>query len=226
MVDSADAQSFLKTLAEKIAETPTQPMLTTGIRDAYRAAVDALVQHGAKVVASGSGTDPARPTLLSAPASALLKDLALAEECFGPGSCVFVADNTQQMLDVTAKLGGQLTATVWATDGDLAANPELVPAISKKVGRVVFNSVPTGVLVCDSMQHGGPFPASTDARFTSVGTAAFDRFVRPVCYQGMPVALQPLEIRDENPLGIMRVVNGVRTRSAVDNDSSKRQRTS
>lgn len=224
VVDGPDAQAFVKALAEKIAAAPTAPMLTPGICDAYRGAVNALISHGAHVVASATGDDPARPMLLSAPAGALLKDMNLAEECFGPSSCIFVAQNLQEMLAATAKLGGQLTATVWATDNDLAAHPELVPLVTSKVGRVVFNSVPTGVAVCDSMQHGGPFPAATDSRFTSVGTGAIDRFVRPVCFQGMPVALQPPELGDENSLGIMRIVNGVRTREAIETDSNKRRR--
>lgn len=190
-------------------------MLTTGIRDSYRAAVERMVAHGARVVSESAGNDPARPALLSAPASALLSDKELAEEMFGPASCVFLAENDKWLQDVANNIQGQLTASVWATDGDLASYPELVPALSRKVGRVVFNAVPTGVAVCDSMQHGGPFPASTDARFTSVGTAAIYRFARPICYQGMPPALQPAELRNENPLGILRVVNGIRTKRPV-----------
>jgi len=225
VVDSPDVQVFLRVLASKIAATPTQPMLTPGIRDAYRAAVDSLISHGARAIASGAGDDPARPMLLSAPASALLKDAELAEECFGPCSCVFLADSPKTLLAVLGKLGGQLTGTIFATDGDLAKCPELVPAVSRKVGRVVFNAVPTGVAVCESMQHGGPFPASTDARFTSVGTGAIDRFIRPVCYQSLPPALQPAELRNENPLGIMRIVNSVRSREPLELDSSKKRRT-
>merc|ERR1711957_295642 len=168
------------------------PMLTPGIRDAYRAAVDSLISHGARAIASGAGDDPARPMLLSAPASALLKDAELAEECFGPCSCVFLADSPKTLLAVLGKLGGQLTGTIFATDGDLAKCPELVPAVSRKVGRVVFNAVPTGV---------------------------------PVCYQSLPPALQPAELRNENPLGIMRIVNSVRSREPLELDSSKKRRT-
>jgi NADP-dependent aldehyde dehydrogenase len=215
VVDSPDAQRFVKTLAEKIAATPTAPMLTPGIRDAYRSAVDTMAKHGANIVASGAGTDPARPTLLSAPASALLKSSDLAEEAFGPSSMVFLGASSDELMSALAKLGGQLTATIWATDADLAAHPEVVPALAAKVGRLIFNGVPTGVAVCDAMQHGGPFPAASDSRFTSVGTGAIDRFVRPVCFQSMPAKLQPAELRDENPLGIMRVVNGVRSRGSL-----------
>lgn len=226
VVNSPDAQVFLKALAEKIAATPTQPMLTPAIRDGYRAAVDSLIALGARALASGAGDDPARPMLLSAPASALLKNSDLAEECFGPSSCVFLAESPKEMLDIVGSIGGQLTGTIYATDGDLANLPDLAPALAGKVGRVVFNSVPTGVAVCESMQHGGPFPASSDARFTSVGTGAIDRFIRPVCYQGMPSALHPPELRDDNPLGIMRTLNNVKTRDSIEGDNSKRRRTS
>merc|ERR1712166_1602800 len=110
VVDSPDVQVFLSVLALKIAATPTQPMLTPGIRDAYRAAVDSLISHGARAIASGAGDDPARPMLLSAPASALLKDAELAEECFGPCSCVFLADSPKTLLAVLGKLAANSLA--------------------------------------------------------------------------------------------------------------------
>merc|ERR1719506_1886265 len=118
-------------------------------------------------------------------------------------------------MDVATNCAGQLTSSLFGTEGDLMKNQHLIAAISRRVGRVVFNGVPTGVAVCDSMQHGGPFPASTDARFTSVGTAAIYRFARPISYQGMPEALQPPELRNHNPLNIVRVINGIRTKGAV-----------
>lgn len=215
LTDSPDAQTFLAELAKHIAATPTAPMLTPSIRDSYRGAVESMMKHGARVVSQGSGNDPARPTLLCAPASAFLADKELSEEMFGPASCVFLAESDKLLVDVANNAQGQLTSSIMATDGDLAKYPHLVAAISRKVGRVIFNGVPTGVAVVDSMQHGGPFPASTDARFTSVGTAAIYRFARPLSYQGMPVALQPPELRNDNPLGIVRVVNGIRTKGAV-----------
>jgi len=222
LTNSSDAEVFLKELAKLIAATPTAPMLTTGIRDSYRQAVDRNIKHGAKVVASAAGEDPARPMLLSAPAAQLLKDWTLAEEMFGAASVVFHASSHDEVLEVASRIAGQLTATVFATSGDLAAHPKLVPTITRKVGRVVFNAVPTGVAVNDSMHHGGMWPASTDSRFTSVGTAAIDRFARPVCFQGMPPELQPAELRDDNPLGIVRIVNGIRTRSALGEETRSR----
>merc|ERR1712070_184826 len=114
LVDSPDAQAFLAALAKHIAATPTAPMLTPGIRDAYRSAVESMMKHGARVVSEGAGSDPARPTLLSAPASALLADKELAEEMFGPASCVFLAENDKLLLDAANSCAGQLTATIWA----------------------------------------------------------------------------------------------------------------
>jgi len=105
-------------------------------------------------------------------------------------------------------LEGQLTATVLGTDADLEANRELLDVLETKVGRVVVNGFPTGVEVCHAMVHGGPFPATSDGRSTSVGTGAIDRFTRPVCYQGFPDALLPAELREANPLGIRRLIDG------------------
>jgi len=215
LADSPDAQVFLAELAKHIAATPTAPMLTPSIRDSYRHAVGNMMKHGARVVSEGAGSDPARPTLLCAQASDLLADKELAEEMFGPASCVFLAKDDHMLLDVANNCAGQLTSTIFGSKSDIMKYQDLIAAISRKVGRVVFNGVPTGVAVVDSMSHGGPFPASTDARFTSVGTAAIYRFARPISYQGMPAELQPAELRNENPLGIVRVVNGIRTKGAV-----------
>ena len=105
-------------------------------------------------------------------------------------------------------LEGQLTATVHGTAADLQAAQPLLRILEGKAGRLIINGFPTGVEVCASMNHGGPYPATTDARFTSVGTAALQRFVRPVCYQDFPQAHLPDALRDGNPLGIRRLVNG------------------
>lgn len=112
-------------------------------------------------------------------------------------------------------LEGQLTATVHGSDDELAAAADLLAVLTRKAGRVLCNGFPTGVEVSSAMQHGGPFPATTDARFTSVGSAAILRFARPVCYQGFPDALLPAELQNANPLGLLRLVNNVPTRDPV-----------
>jgi NADP-dependent aldehyde dehydrogenase len=110
-------------------------------------------------------------------------------------------------------MDGQLTATLIGTVEELGAYSELIEILERKVGRVIINGLPTGVEVCHAMVHGGPYPATTDSRSTSVGTAAVLRFARPVCYQGFPQDLLPEELKDGNPLSIWRLVNGERTRS-------------
>jgi NADP-dependent aldehyde dehydrogenase len=119
------------------------------------------------------------------------------------------------MMQAAAALDGHLTATVLGTAEDLAANKDLVAILEQKAGRVIFNGFPTGVEVSHAMVHGGPYPSTSDSRFTSVGSQAILRFVRPVCYQGFPESLLPDELRDSNPLNIMRVLNGETTRDAV-----------
>jgi NADP-dependent aldehyde dehydrogenase len=119
------------------------------------------------------------------------------------------------MLQLARSLRGQLTATIHAAGRDLEDFADLVAILRRKAGRLVFNGFPTGVEVCHAMHHGGPYPATTDSRATSVGTAAIHRFVRPVCYQDFPQAALPEELRDSNPRGIWRLVDGAFTRDAL-----------
>jgi NADP-dependent aldehyde dehydrogenase len=120
---------------------------------------------------------------------------ALREEVFGPSTLVVVCDDDDAMVEVAAAVEGQLTATLHADPDDYGLAQRLMPLIEQRVGRVVFDGVPTGVAVCEAMHHGGPFPASTTPRETSVGTRAIRRFLRPVCYQGVPNALLPEDLR-------------------------------
>jgi alpha-ketoglutaric semialdehyde dehydrogenase len=120
-----------------------------------------------------------------------------------------------QMAACARAMEGQLTATLHATDADLANAAELIDAAEQFAGRLIINAFPTGVEVCPAMNHGGPYPATTDARYTSVGTAAMLRFARPVCYQGFTDALLPDALKDANPNNIQRMVNGELTRAAI-----------
>ncbi len=119
------------------------------------------------------------------------------------------------MENIARKIHGSLTATVLGTNDDLKAHRRLLSILETRVGRIIFNGYPTGVEVCASMQHGGPYPATTDSRFTSVGTAAIQRFARPLCYQDFPQDMLPAELRDENPLRILRTLDGVFSRDAL-----------
>jgi len=132
----------------------------------------------------------------------------LAEEVFGPYALLISASSLDELERIASLLDGQLTASIHGTPADLEAAAPLVRLLEQKAGRLVINGFPTGVEVSPAMHHGGPYPATTDVRFTSVGTAALYRFVRPVCYQNCPAALLPAALRDENPLGIRRTVNG------------------
>ena len=132
----------------------------------------------------------------------------LAGELFGPATLVITYSDRAHLLAVLNSLEGQLTATIHGTEDDLRNNQDLIHLLETKAGRLVFNGFPTGVEVCHAMVHGGPYPATSDGRSTSVGTRAIFRFTRQVCFQDFPNAALPAELQDENPLGIWRMVDG------------------
>jgi NADP-dependent aldehyde dehydrogenase len=132
----------------------------------------------------------------------------LADEIFGPDTLLVQCDSTQDYLRAARALDGHLTATILGDEEDLAANRELIRILEQKAGRLIFNGFPTGVEVTHAMVHGGPYPATSDSRFTSVGSLAIYRFARPVCFQGFPQAMLPPELQDANPLGIRRLRDG------------------
>jgi 2,5-dioxopentanoate dehydrogenase len=139
----------------------------------------------------------------------------LQEEVFGPFTLVVRCQDHSELLQVASMLHGQLTSTVFATQDELKENASLIRQLTQKCGRIIFNGVPTGVEVCKAMHHGGPFPSSTDSKFTSVGTDAIYRFVRPVSFQNFPDHLLPLELQNANPLGILRCVDNEWTRDGI-----------
>jgi NAD-dependent aldehyde dehydrogenases len=139
----------------------------------------------------------------------------LQEEVFGPTTLVVEVADEAELRRALDGLHGQLTATLIAETEDLSRFAALVPVLERKAGRLLINGYPTGVEVCDAMVHGGPYPATSDARGTSVGSLAIDRFLRPVCYQNYPDALLPEALKDANPLGIARLVDGETTRDSV-----------
>ena len=139
----------------------------------------------------------------------------LATEVFGPTTLVIRYESREELLKLARSLEGQLTATLHGSEADLAAFADLIAILERKAGRLIVNGFPTGVEVCHAMVHGGPYPATSDSRATSVGTYSIYRFVRPVCYQDFPQAALPEELKDGNPLGIWRLVDGQFTRDAV-----------
>lgn len=142
-------------------------------------------------------------------------DELLQEEVFGPATVVVEAADREELHRALAGLRGQLTATLIGEPAELLEAGDLLARLEEKVGRVLVNGYPTGVEVCDAMVHGGPYPATSDARGTSVGTLAIDRFLRPVCYQNLPDALLPDALKNANPLGINRLVDGVFSRDPL-----------
>ncbi|RRV16792.1 aldehyde dehydrogenase (NADP(+)) [Pseudomonas saudiphocaensis] len=217
-IRSNEFSAFIETLAGQMREQPAQTMLNAGTLESYQAGVGHLHEHpGLRHLAGASlaGGRQAQAQLFQADASLLIDgDSLLQEEVFGPTTIVVEVADRDELLAALNGLHGQLTATLIAEPADLATCSEVVALLEQKVGRLLMNGYPTGVEVCDAMVHGGPYPATSDARGTSVGTLAIDRFLRPVCYQNWPDALLPEPLKNANPLGISRLVDGVMTRSA------------
>jgi NADP-dependent aldehyde dehydrogenase len=207
-VKSAHLTGFIKNLSEKIDEKPIAPMLHEGISKAYnRLLNDMKNEEGVTTKTKRSGDTP--PSVMTVEGSLFLKNKNLHKEVFGPSTLVVQCDDWAQVKKIVGKLEGQLTASLMAEVEDLKSQRALVDNIIEIGGRINVNNVPTGVEVVPSMQHGGPFPSTTDSRFTSVGTGAVFRWVRPVCYQNFPDELLPDELKENNPMGIRRTVNGV-----------------
>jgi NADP-dependent aldehyde dehydrogenase len=197
------------TLADAVAAQPGAPLLNEHIEHGYHGVLDQLRSDPAiRTVVAGEGTEAPTPTLLMTTASELLgRRDELLVECFGPTSIVVTYRDDEELLAAAAVFDGQLTATVQGEDDDDVA-PSLLDRLATRSGRVVWNGWPTGVSVTWAMQHGGPYPATTASATTSVGATAIGRFLRPVAYQSIPDALLPLALRDANPLGIPRRVDG------------------
>ena len=220
-MDSPALNAFMTAAAERVRDTAPATMLHDGIRQAYNAGVERVrgvtgVANAATSVAEpDAGQTQAASVLFKTDAETFLAEDQLSEEVFGPASIVIVADTVDDLERIARTLDGHLTATVHATETDLVNHEGLLRILERKVGRIVHNGFPTGVEVCASMHHGGPYPATTDSRFTSVGTAAILRFARPICYQNIPDTALPPALRNANPLGLWRLVDNQLTRDAL-----------
>ena len=219
LVKSVAAHTFVAALAALFAEAPAGVMLTSGIHRAYEQGLAARkARPGVKVLAVGKpaeGPNRGVAALMATDAATFLADHSLHEEIFGPTSLVVWCDDDAAVEQVVRSLPGNLTATVHGTDAELAWRTGLVAELAARAGRVVANGYPTGVEVSHAIVHGGPWPALSDGRSTSVGSAAILRFARPVCYQNFPDAALPAALKNANPLGLSRLVDGVRTTAAV-----------
>jgi NADP-dependent aldehyde dehydrogenase len=218
VVDSPAASAFLEETGGCLAATAPGTMVHAGIKTAYDREIGQVarlsgVSIGARAAGPGAHPETEAPAmLLLADARAWSAHPRLGDEIFGPATLAVRCASRPEMLELARGLHGHLTATIHGNDKDLAEWGELVAILRKRVGRIVFNGFPTGVEVCHAMQHGGPYPATTDSRSTSVGTAAIERFARPVCFQDFPPGALPEELLDANPRGIWRLVDGNPTR--------------
>jgi len=204
---------FLEYLKVAFNDFVPSQMLHVGIANSYREKRNlALQQEKVSVLTTVYTEDNAlqvKPSLVITDAVSFMQHEVLSQEVFGPFSIIVVCNNKDQMMEVAQTLEGQLTATLIGTAKELSASRDLMNTIQQFAGRIIFNGVPTGVEVCLAMQHGGPYPASTDSRFTAVGGDAIRRFARPVCYQNCADELLPPELQNSNPLDIWRTINDI-----------------
>lgn len=218
-VPNLDSVAFTDTLRSGVGELGQHGMLTHGIAAKYNSAVQQRVSEGHAQLIAGKN-EGVEQNCAATKAIVFGTDLSdffarpeLSEEVFGPTTLLVHYGAKGDLVEAAQRLQGHLTATIHGTEEDLAGAQELIRVLETKVGRILFNGFPTGVEVCHAMVHGGPFPATSDGRSTSVGTMAILRFARPICYQDFPDAALPAELQRANPLGIMRLVNGTLARS-------------
>lgn len=209
---------FLQRFCASMNQQPPQTMLNTGTLASYSRSLGELLEHPGLTHLAGKPQqgNQAQPQVFKADVSLLLKgDALLQEEVFGPTTLLIEVENRTQLAAALHGLRGQLTATLIGEADELLEYRWLTEVLQEKVGRILLNGYPTGVEVCEAMVHGGPYPATSDSRGTSVGTLAIDRFLRPVCFQNYPDALLPQALQNGNPLGIRRLVDGEVTDRAL-----------
>lgn len=210
---------FTDSLVAALAQVEPCKMLHEGIADSYvqnKATVSSQENVQVLLEASSSEKGTGAPSLALTTAGEFLANDTLQEEVFGPFGLVVTYANTGQLEDIARKIHGQLTCTVLGEEEEIRNYEDLLLLITEKCGRLLFNGFPTGVEVVSAMHHSGPFPACTDSRFTSVGPDAIRRFARPVSYQNVPDTYLPDELKNANPLGLYRLVNGKVTQEAVE----------
>jgi alpha-ketoglutaric semialdehyde dehydrogenase len=209
-----DLDAFERAAAQALAQAPASTMLSSGIHASYEGGVGALAGHKAvRTLARGldaTGSNQAVGALFATGAADLCSDPSLTTEVFGASSMIVRCRDRAEVISVVAALEGQLTATLQLDPEDEADARALLPVLATRVGRILANGWPTGVEVSHAMVHGGPYPATSDTRTTSVGTLAIHRFLRPVCFQNLPDALLPEPLRAANPWDVARRVEGMR----------------
>ncbi|MEA5138291.1 aldehyde dehydrogenase (NADP(+)) [Arcicella rigui] len=216
-IDSPALALFTEALEHELTQVSLHPMLHSGIAQAFDKARNTLTNQDGVVSKSIENTELTQPTpsLAQVQAKDFISNPTLHEEAFGPFALLVICKDTEELSTALKALGGQLTATLMATDEDVKQYPAILDLQSALAGRVILNAAPTGVEVAASMVHGGAYPATFDARYTSVGTGAIKRWVRPICLQGFKDWMLPGELKNDNPLKIWRLVNDVFTNSSI-----------
>jgi 2,5-dioxopentanoate dehydrogenase len=204
--ESPALDRFVGRLSEQFSKVSKSPMLNEGISKRFEESLEKVQSY---LQVNGNAY------LLATDVKRYRENRTLHEEIFGPATLLVRCESADELVDFASELEGQLTATIHAEPDESKLSGHLLSTLQEKAGRVVWNGFPTGVEVAPSMHHGGPYPATTDARFTSVGTAAIQRFARPVCYQGLPQELLPAELRNINTRKIWRMVNGTMSKEDV-----------
>mgnify|MGYP002713055979 CR=1 FL=1 len=218
-IRGAELDAFKQHLKSAFVKTDPGTMLHEGIEKAFaqksgkmlsEPEVGVLIESD-KEADSGQG----KPLMAIAKGSEFIKNPALHEEVFGPFSMLIECDTANELEECVKALHGQLTGTLIGEQSDFEHHGSLIYELQQKVGRLIFNGVPTGVEVCPSMMHGGPYPATTDSRFTAVGIQSIKRFLRPVAFQNTPQDLLPVPLKNKNPLKIMRLIDGEYTDESI-----------
>ena len=215
--EHANTEAFLTRLCELVQQAQPFTLLTPGIARNYatysasRATEATLAAHA---VPSAPGCF-ANAQLFTTSLDAFLANPRLSQEIFGPDTLLVRCPSTEDYSRATSALDGHLTASLFGNEQDFVVQSALITLLEQKAGRLILNGFPTGVEVSHAMVHGGPYPATSDARFTAVGPNAIYRFARPVCFQNFPDALVPAEVQFANPLGIQRIIDGVSTSESI-----------
>lgn len=218
-IKSNGLSAFVNHLSQEVLEINPSCMLHPNIKKGYNTNKEKVIaQNNVSVSAnyeSDVANNHAQQAVVSVEGKTFLENSTLHLEVFGPFSMVVQCKDAEELEQVIASLEGQLTGTVISDNDEIANYSNVISALQNRVGRIIFNGVPTGVEVCESMVHGGPYPASTDSRFSAVGVSSIKRWVRPFSYQSWPNELLPQELHNENPLNIFRTIDGVRTKAKI-----------
>ena len=220
VIKTKENDRFFNYLNDAISVSQPSVMLNEKICESYESNKNNLLDDPdvtllAESAINNDNLNIGLPTIAYVDADKFLQNSKLSNEIFGPFSLVVLCSDRKELQEVVNKMEGQLTASVFSETKEISEYKTIINILNHRVGRVIFNGVPTGVEVCDSMQHGGPYPASSDSRFTSVGTHAIKRFTRPISYQNLDDEFLPAELQNKNPLNIWRIVNGTLTKEKI-----------